>query len=271
MLKFYFNGSPNPTKVALFLEEAGLPYEADPGRHAQGRAVQAGVPGGQSRTARCRPSSTATSTVFDSNAILLYLAEKTGKFLPHAGGARRAAVVADVRGHRHRTVLRPGRALQAPRAGEGRLRPQPLPVRGRSATTASSTRASPSSRYMVGDTYTHRRHGRVGLGAAGAVHHGRGRPGRSSPTSSGWSTRSAPVPRRRARSRSRTSTPSRPRWTTRRAATCSSTSRRRAELHYGCGARAGPACVYAGLKGSRRSTRICEVTANTTSPFWLRA
>ena len=25
MLKFYFNGSPNPTKVALFLEEAGLP------------------------------------------------------------------------------------------------------------------------------------------------------------------------------------------------------------------------------------------------------
>ena len=28
MLKFYFNGSPNPTKVALFLEEAGIPYEA---------------------------------------------------------------------------------------------------------------------------------------------------------------------------------------------------------------------------------------------------
>ena len=30
MLKFYFNGSPNPTKVALFLEEAALPYEAIP-------------------------------------------------------------------------------------------------------------------------------------------------------------------------------------------------------------------------------------------------
>jgi len=26
LLKFYFNGSPNPSKVALFLEEAGLPY-----------------------------------------------------------------------------------------------------------------------------------------------------------------------------------------------------------------------------------------------------
>ena len=30
MLRFYFNGSPNPTKVALFLEEAGLPYEPVP-------------------------------------------------------------------------------------------------------------------------------------------------------------------------------------------------------------------------------------------------
>ena len=30
MLKFYFNGSPNPTKVALFLEEAGIAYEPIP-------------------------------------------------------------------------------------------------------------------------------------------------------------------------------------------------------------------------------------------------
>ena len=30
MLKFYYSGAPNPTKVALFLEEAGLPYEAIP-------------------------------------------------------------------------------------------------------------------------------------------------------------------------------------------------------------------------------------------------
>ncbi len=27
MIRFYFNGSPNPTKVALFLEESGLAYE----------------------------------------------------------------------------------------------------------------------------------------------------------------------------------------------------------------------------------------------------
>ena len=30
MLKFFFNGSPNPTKVALLLEEAELPYEPVP-------------------------------------------------------------------------------------------------------------------------------------------------------------------------------------------------------------------------------------------------
>ena len=30
MLKFYFNGAPNPNKVALFLIESGLPYELVP-------------------------------------------------------------------------------------------------------------------------------------------------------------------------------------------------------------------------------------------------
>ena len=27
MLKFYYSGAPNPTKIALMLEETGLPYE----------------------------------------------------------------------------------------------------------------------------------------------------------------------------------------------------------------------------------------------------
>ena len=30
MLKFYYNAAPNPAKVALFLEESGLPYEIVP-------------------------------------------------------------------------------------------------------------------------------------------------------------------------------------------------------------------------------------------------
>ena len=30
MIKFYYNLAPNPTKVALFLEESSLPYEPIP-------------------------------------------------------------------------------------------------------------------------------------------------------------------------------------------------------------------------------------------------
>ena len=60
MIKFYYSGAPNPMKVALMLEETGLPYEADPGRHPQGRAAQAGISSRSIRTPRCRRSSTAT-------------------------------------------------------------------------------------------------------------------------------------------------------------------------------------------------------------------
>jgi GST-like protein len=81
MLKFFFNGSPNPTKVALFLEEAGLAYEPhaiDTRKGDQfGAAFLAINPNG-----KVPAIVDGDVTVFDSNAILLYLAEKTGKFLP---------------------------------------------------------------------------------------------------------------------------------------------------------------------------------------------
>jgi GST-like protein len=81
MLKFYFNLSPNPMKVALFLEEAGLPYEPVPVDTRKGQQFDPSYlainPNGKV------PAIVDNGvTVFDSNAILLYLAEKTGQFLP---------------------------------------------------------------------------------------------------------------------------------------------------------------------------------------------
>ena len=83
MLKFYFNGSPNPTKVALFLEEAGLAYEAIAVDTRKGEQFTpeflAMNPNG-----KVPAIDDEGVIIFDSNAILLYLAEKTGKFLPPA-------------------------------------------------------------------------------------------------------------------------------------------------------------------------------------------
>src|ERR1700756_2870110 len=89
MIRFYFHPTPNPAKVALMLEETGLVYQVVPVDTSKGeqhtpefRAINPNgkVPaivdteGPDGREAR----------VFDSTAILLYLAEKTGQFLGEA-------------------------------------------------------------------------------------------------------------------------------------------------------------------------------------------
>jgi GSH-dependent disulfide-bond oxidoreductase len=92
MLKFYFNGSPNPTKVALFLEETGLPYEpvaVDTRTGSQFAPEYLAInPNG-----KVPAIDDDGIKVFDSNAILLYLAEKTGKFLPPNTPATRAELL----------------------------------------------------------------------------------------------------------------------------------------------------------------------------------
>ncbi len=81
MLKFFFSGAPNPTKVALFLEEAALPYEAIPVDARKGDQHKPEFLA-VNPNAKVPAIVDGDVTVFDSNAILLYLAEKTGKFLP---------------------------------------------------------------------------------------------------------------------------------------------------------------------------------------------
>jgi GSH-dependent disulfide-bond oxidoreductase len=92
MLTFYFNGSPNPTKVALLIEELGLPYQPRPVDTRKGDQFNA-------EFLAINPNGKVPAivddgaVVFDSNAILLYLAEKTGQFLPASSPANRAQLL----------------------------------------------------------------------------------------------------------------------------------------------------------------------------------
>lgn len=93
MLKFYYNLAPNPMKVALLLEELGLPYEAVPVDTRKGEQ--------HSETfRRINPNAKVPviddqgTVVFDSNAILLYLADKAGRFVPtDLGSAERGQML----------------------------------------------------------------------------------------------------------------------------------------------------------------------------------
>lgn len=86
MITFYYHPTPNPAKVALFIEETSLPFQLVPVDTRRGEQHEAAFrsvnpngkvpviiddegPGG-------RPA-----TVFDSSAILLYLGEKAGQFM----------------------------------------------------------------------------------------------------------------------------------------------------------------------------------------------
>lgn len=81
MIRFYFNFAPNPMKVALLLEETSMAYEAIPIDTLKGEQLTPTYlvinPNGK------LPSIIDDAQViFDSNAILLYLAEKADQFLP---------------------------------------------------------------------------------------------------------------------------------------------------------------------------------------------
>jgi len=86
VIRFYYHPTPNPAKVALLLEETGLPYEVVPVDTRKGEQhdpafvainpnakvpaiVDLDGPGGK------------PARVFDSTAILIYLAEKANAFL----------------------------------------------------------------------------------------------------------------------------------------------------------------------------------------------
>ncbi len=94
MIDLHYTATPNGHKVRLFLEETGLAYRIVPVNLAKGEqrrpeflaitpngripAIVDHAPAGRDRSV----------SVFESGAILLYLAEKTGMFLPAGPDAR---------------------------------------------------------------------------------------------------------------------------------------------------------------------------------------
>jgi GST-like protein len=88
MIDLYFSPTPNGLKVRLFLEETGLPYRVIP---VQLSAGQQFAPEFQTISPNSKipaivdhapADGGAPLPVFESGAILLYLAEKSGQMLP---------------------------------------------------------------------------------------------------------------------------------------------------------------------------------------------
>ncbi|MEP7245478.1 MAG: glutathione S-transferase N-terminal domain-containing protein [Gammaproteobacteria bacterium] len=92
MIKFYYNPAPNPAKVALFLEESGLAYEVVPVDTRKGEQFAAAYMA-INPNAKLPALVDGDAVLFDSNAILLYLAEKTNQFLPESTPAARAQLL----------------------------------------------------------------------------------------------------------------------------------------------------------------------------------
>jgi GST-like protein len=88
MIDLYYWTTPNGHKITLFLEETGLPYAIHPINIGKGEQFQ-------SEFLKISPNNRipaivdqaptgggAPISIFESGAILMYLAEKTGRFMP---------------------------------------------------------------------------------------------------------------------------------------------------------------------------------------------
>ncbi len=224
MIKFYYNAAPNPMKVALMLEETGLPYEAVPidGRKGEQHKPEylAINPNG-----KVPAIVDGDTTVFDSNAILLYLGEKSGKFMP--------AKTPKAHGELYSWLMFVASGV-GPFSGQAVHFRHYAPEKNHYAINRYMFEAQRhysilndrlgKHKYLVGDAYSIVDMATWGWARLVPMVLGEDT-GRSSPTSSAWSTRSPPAPRRRFRlpSRTRTSTCSRRKTTRNRARPCSGT------------------------------------------------
>lgn len=92
MIELYTWTTPNGYKPLVMLEEIGLPYEIRPvniGTGDQQKPEYLRInPNGKIPAIIDRSATPEPEAVFESGAILIYLAEKTGKLLPSSGPGR---------------------------------------------------------------------------------------------------------------------------------------------------------------------------------------
>src|SRR5262245_22110945 len=92
MLDLYTWRTPNGRKVPILLAELELPHQLhliDISKHEQKAPAYLAInPNGKIPALIDREDAGAPVRVFESGAILQYLADKAGRFLPRAGAAR---------------------------------------------------------------------------------------------------------------------------------------------------------------------------------------
>ena len=93
MIDFYYWPTPNGWKVAIMLEECGLPYRMTPVNIGHGEQFEpdflAISPNNRMPAIVDRDAGGGPLPIFESGAILLYLAEKTGRFAPRDARGRK--------------------------------------------------------------------------------------------------------------------------------------------------------------------------------------
>lgn len=98
MIDLHYSATPNGQKIAIMLEEIGAPHRVIPYDIFEGDQLSAAF--GRINPNHKLPAIVDRApadggdpvTVFESGAILQYLAEKSGRFLPAAGAARAATL-----------------------------------------------------------------------------------------------------------------------------------------------------------------------------------
>ena len=161
MIDLHYAPTPNGWKISIMLEELGLPYKVIPVNIRAGDQFKpeflAISPNNRipAIVDHAPADGGGPFSVFETGAILIYLADKTGRFLPKEMRARSGRdAMGDVADERARAHARPARPFCALCAGENSLRDRALPRRGGAALSRARHATRQDRRLCRGGDYT---------------------------------------------------------------------------------------------------------------------